>query len=49
MAQQTTGNECKYWTFTKKPPSDRGIYKLYNAITSEVSDNDFASGNDSCW
>ena len=49
MAQQTAGNECKYWTFTKKPPSDRGICKLYNAITSEISDNDFVSGNDSCW
>ena len=49
MEQQTDGNKCKFWSFTKKPPSVRGKCILYSAITDKKSDDNKKSGDDTCW
>ena len=49
MEQQTVGNECKFWSFTKKPPTARGGCVLYNEITGKMTDTNIKSGDDTCW
>ena len=49
MEQQTDGNKCKFWSFTKKPPSARGNCTLFSSYTAKIDDDNKKSGDDTCW
>ena len=49
MEEQTDGNKCKFWSFIKKPPAERGECTLFGSISDKKSDTNTKSGDDSCW